>query len=73
MYVAKDVGLYDIPTERGFVVAKTDDDVGLFDTPIVGGLVVAKTVKTISSVFCQYFYETCTKNLNKIILRFCNL
>ena len=37
--------------------------VGLYDTPTEGGFVVAKTVRAISSVFCQYFYETCKKVL----------
>ena len=39
-----------------------ENDVGLCDTPTDGGFVVAKTVKTISSVFCQYFDETCKKD-----------
>ena len=61
MYVGNDLGLYDTLTEGGFGVTKTNGDVGMYDTPTEGGFVVAKTVKTISSVFCQYFYETCKK------------
>ena len=65
LYVGHHVPFNDVPTDGRFVVVGylyVGNHVPFNDVPTDGGFVVAKTVKTISSVICQYFYETCKKD-----------
>ena len=65
LYFRNRVPFNGVQPDGGFVVVGylyVGNHVPFNDVPTDGGFVVAKTVKTISSVICQYSYETREKD-----------